>query len=467
MVILDESREATPPALSRWAKANLRFQIFGSGLAKTVGFLGVLGGLIFAIVYIINNWPSSSVPPPEVTSLSRAEVAPEEEVHITGKNLGAVSEAHLVAGLIDERILYLPVSDSRLIVNVPQGVGVGIYDLELRVDGEDGGIVAGQLEVTGPPTPTPSPTPLPLSPTPDIEREPIVFADLNWDSAQIQNAISRFIIEHGFGYPTDAIFGGPIPLWKSIFEGNIHVLMEALLPNYQSEWEKGLEEGSIIPLGKSLDDNWQSGFVIPTYVAEANPGLKSVSDLPDYREIFATGASGGRAVLVTCLVVWECSKINNDQVRAYGLEEVIELKYPASQGALFASLENAYENREPWLGYLWGPTQIASKLELTRLEEPPYSESCWDVHKGCAYPTSRIRIVVNPGLLERAPQVMEFLRKWDLNTATQVTIENQFAASGSDLQETVLWFLTNNEAVWIQWVPHDVFVRVRDAVKDQ
>ena len=33
--------------------------------------------------------------------------------------------------------------------------------------------------------------------------------------------------------------------------------------------------------------------------------------------------------------IWNCSKINEGQVRAYGLDDVIELKDPGSEEALF------------------------------------------------------------------------------------------------------------------------------------
>ena len=48
--------------------------------------------------------------------------------------------------------------------------------------------------------------------------------------------------------------------------------MEICLPNQQAAWDKALKDGAIIPVGKSLDDNWQSAFVVPTYVVEQNPG---------------------------------------------------------------------------------------------------------------------------------------------------------------------------------------------------
>ena len=34
------------------------------------------------------------------------------------------------------------------------------------------------------------------------EKREIVFGGLNWDSALIQNGVARYIVEHGYGYPT-------------------------------------------------------------------------------------------------------------------------------------------------------------------------------------------------------------------------------------------------------------------------
>ena len=54
--------------------------------------------------------------------------------------------------------------------------------------------------------------------------------------------------------------------------------------------------GSAIDLGDSIDDSWQ-GWGIPQYVKDANPGLVSVSDLPDYADQFATAETQGRGAI--------------------------------------------------------------------------------------------------------------------------------------------------------------------------
>ena len=286
----------------------------------------------------------------------------------------------------------------------------------------------------------------------------IVFADGNWDSSQIQTAIARRIVEDGFEYPTEAIFGGTVPLWQGMIKGDIHVTMEIWLPNQKDVWEPAMAMGEVIPVGKSLDDNWQSAYVVPTYVVEQNPGLKTVQDLRDHADIFPQ--EGGKAVLVTCLANWACSAVNESQLKAYGLDDIITLQDPGSQASLFASLEGAYAKGEPWLGYLWGPTQPAAELDLTRLKEPVCAAGA-DPGSGCGYPVAKIRIAVHPTLIPRAPDVIEFLRKWDFTAAIDVAANAYKAETDATFEELATWFLKNHEAAWTQWVPADVAQKVK------
>ena len=290
-------------------------------------------------------------------------------------------------------------------------------------------------------------------------KETIVFADLDWDSAQIQNAIARRIVEDGYGFPTDAIFGGTIPLWQGLVGGDIDESMEIWLPNQKDVWQPAMTKGEVIPVGKSLDDNWQSAFVVPTYVVEQNPGLKTVQDLREHIGVFPQ--EGGKAVLVNCLAAWACSGVNESQVKAYGLDDIITLQDPGSQASLFASLEGAYAKGEPWLGYLWGPTQPAAELDLTRLEEPACGGSAGP-ETGCGYPVANIRIAVHPTLVPRAPEVIEFLRKWDFTAAVDVAANAYKAETDASFEEVATWFLKNHEASWTQWVPADVAQKVKD-----
>lgn len=302
----------------------------------------------------------------------------------------------------------------------------------------------------------------------DEEKPTLIFSDLNWDSAQVQNAIARKIVELGYDYETDAVFGGTVPLMQALTNGDTNVTMEIWLPNQQEAYDTALAAGTITPIGNSLEDNWQSAFIIPQYVADANPGLQSVQDLRDHYEIFVTPDSKGKARLLNCVPGWECETINGLKLEAYGLTDVVELINPGSGEALAAEVRASFDKKEPVLFYYWGPTTLVHELD-TRLggykilEEPPYSEACWDGDNGCAYPTAEVIIVLRTDLADEAPDLVAMFTKWDFNAGNQLAAEGYMADSGADFAEVADWFLLNTEE-WKSWVTTEARDKILEAL---
>ena len=166
------------------------------------------------------------------------------------------------------------------------------------------------------------------------------------------------------------------------------------------------------------------------------------------------GLSGsGKALLVSCLVGWACEKLNESQVIEYGLADVIELQTPGSMAALDAHITGAYEKGEPALFYYWGPTKIAAELDLTVLEEPVCAAGAGP-ESGCAYPLARVLIAVHPSLIQRAPDVVEMLRKWNYTAAAQVAAEGWMSDNEATSEEAAINFLKTQD-VWQEWVSDD------------
>ena len=302
---------------------------------------------------------------------------------------------------------------------------------------------------------------------PEGPKDTIIFGDLNWSSALLQNRIAQYIVEHGYGYPTDVKFGATLPLFQGLQNGDTHVTMEIWLPNQDEAWNKAREDGAVLSVGKSLGNDWQSAFVIPAYLQEQYPDLDSVEDLKEqqYKDLFKTAETGDKARLVSCIIGWACEDVNAKQVDGYGLSDHVEIINPGDGAALNADLYGAYEREEPWLGYQWGTNDPALKLDLVRLEEPAYSDQCWFTTKACAYEDATILIAVYPDLPGRAPDVLEMLRKWDFNiNIYKSVVQWQDANPDADVKATAMWWLNNNADIWGGWVTDDAAASIQAAL---
>ena len=64
--------------------------------------------------------------------------------------------------------------------------------------------------------------------TTEEEKEKIVFADLNWESAEIQTRIAGYILEHGYGYPVENVVADTTSQFPAFENDDVHVSMESL-----------------------------------------------------------------------------------------------------------------------------------------------------------------------------------------------------------------------------------------------
>ncbi|MDE0141237.1 MAG: hypothetical protein OXN19_07165 [Caldilineaceae bacterium] len=295
----------------------------------------------------------------------------------------------------------------------------------------------------------------------------IIFSDLNWPSAELQNRIAQYIVEKGYGYSTDVVLGATLPLFQGLRKGDTHVTLEIWLPNQDEAWYEALGKGEVVEIGASLGKDWQSAFVIPKYLQEQYPELDSVEDLKDdqFKELFASAETGGKARLVSCVIGWACEEVNAAQVIGYELEDHVHVVNPGDGAALNADLYGAYEKGEPWIGYQWGTNDPALILDLVRLEEPAYSDECWESNKACAYEDADILIAVHPGLVDAAPDVIKMLEAWDFNIEVYKEVARwQEENSDASSHDAALWWLNSRSDIWSTWVTEDAAAAIEEAL---
>jgi glycine betaine/proline transport system substrate-binding protein len=311
---------------------------------------------------------------------------------------------------------------------------------------------------------------------------PITFGDYGWDSAIVLNRIAQFILEEGYGYETDSIFGETIPLFQGLLSGDLDVSME-IWADQQPGWQPAIDDGILVDLGTSFGESVQ-GWYVPTYVIEGDdergiepiaPDLRHVDDLPDYNHLFPDPEDPNRGRFYDCIAGWECERVNEAKFHAYGLNDYYNRFLPGSGAALATSLVSAYERGDPWVGYYWGPTWIFGQLDLTMLEEPEYTEECWDQivealdadtmpEEACAYPAVAVHIAAHSEFAEQAPDVVEFLENFDLTMEQVSEMLAYMFENDAEAEEAAHWFLREREDLWTDWVPEEVAERVRNAL---
>ncbi|QEN08098.1 ABC transporter substrate-binding protein [Oceanispirochaeta crateris] len=289
----------------------------------------------------------------------------------------------------------------------------------------------------------------------DNDTTTIVFGDVSWDSVQVHNRIVAFIIENGYtGYKADFIPGDTMPVINGVIRGDIDVDMESWHNNVYEIYEKGINSGDMVDLGKNMPDAPQ-GWWVPRYLVEGPdaqaPNLKSIDDLPQYADLFTDPEDSSKGIIYGGVAGWGQLAISEDFYEEHNLSETFNLGVAGSGTALAGTMVGAYAKKEPWVGYYWAPTAVLGKLDMIRLP-------------GTEYPAAAVNILVNKSMLEKAPDVVEMLKKY----STTVDQNNQFLAKmdaeGWDTQQTAEWFLKNNEEVWTKWVSSEVAEKVKAAL---
>lgn len=304
-------------------------------------------------------------------------------------------------------------------------------------------------------------------------QETIVFADAGWESIRFHSYVAGIIMEEGYGdYSMDMVSGSTPVTLMGLRQGDIDVEMEMWTSNIIEVYNEALESGDIVELGVNFDDNAQ-GFYVPTYVMEGDaernidpmaPGLKTVKDLADYWQVFEDEEDPSKGRIYGAIPGWKVDEIMRTKVETYGLDEYYNYFSPGSDTALSAVIVSSYERGEPIVAYYWEPTWIMGMLDMTLLEDEPYSEELWNNGYACEFEAMEITIAANAEFVERNPELAEFLSKY--STSSKLTSEAlaYMRENETDERAAAVWFLENNEDVWTRWVPEDVTQKVKNSL---
>ena len=306
---------------------------------------------------------------------------------------------------------------------------------------------------------------------------PVIRAH-TWESGAIllNNAIFEFIVEEGYGYPVEIVVETTPVLQESLPEGEVDLNLEGWQQNIPEWYDKHINNGDIVNLGMIYEGGPQY-YLIPRWVAEEY-GIETVFDMKDHWELFQDPQDPSKGVFYNCLIGTQCREINTVKLEAYGLVKYFNLISPASEVALTAALARPQESRKPVFGFAYAPSVLFGAHDWYVLEEPPYSAACWaavtaatgddglrPIDEACAYEVVPIETLAHKGLLDKAPDVVEMLRKMVVGLEPLSESLAWADQNGVDDWNTVaLRYLRTYEARWKSWVTPRAFEKIKLAL---
>ena len=320
--------------------------------------------------------------------------------------------------------------------------------------------------------------------------ETVKFHDGQWGSNWVHLAITRYILENGYGCETEEVQGTTGTQKLTLVEGDVHINMETWRMNIPVWYKENTANGKIIDLAGTTDPLTSlpagspgqtvavagQGFYVPAYMVNGDaergieataPDLKTVQDLRKYKDLFADPTDPDKGQVFNCILGWECQKVNRAKWFAYDMYTDFNVIEPGGSAALKAAVVAPYEAGEPFVSYYWQPTDVINLRDMIMLEEPAWNQECQDATDlaveaepyestiGCHFPISDTHTVVNAEFAERNPRVITFLTNYYVDAKPLAEAEAYKSEAGVEWVDVAIKYLRENGDVWRQWIATD------------
>jgi glycine betaine/proline transport system substrate-binding protein len=303
----------------------------------------------------------------------------------------------------------------------------------------------------------------------------IHFGDITWESGSLTTEILRTIVEKGYGYPTDTLPGSTVSLETALAKDDVQVIGEEWAGRSPG-WIKAEGEGKVFGLGDTVKGATE-GWWVPEYVIKGDaergikavaPDLKSVADLPKYKDVFRDPESPQQGRFLNSPSGWTSEIVNTQKLKAYGLTDSYVNFKTGSGAALDAEITSSIKRGKPVLFYYWSPTPLLGKFKLVKLEEPPFDAEAWKTLSDASNPNPRgtrslpahLAIGISAPFHAKYPDLVAFFQKVDLPIDLLNQTLGQMSEKRLEPRVVAQSFLRDHPEVWKAWVPADVATKV-------
>lgn len=295
----------------------------------------------------------------------------------------------------------------------------------------------------------------------------VSISEMNWASAAVVTAVSKFLLEQGYGCKVKKVPSSTVPVVTSLAENGSPDIATELWLNGAPAIPKLMKEGKVKGLTKVLSDGGVEGWYIPAYLAEKHPELKTIEGLLKNPQLVG-------ARFHQCPSGWGCQIANASLAKAFELEKNgIEVFQHGSGETLATSIASAYGEKKPWFGYYWEPTAVLGKFPMVRIDLGPVDEKihacnadkdCNEVGKS-QYPPSPVATVVTTDFIKRAPAAAKLMENVAFTNKQMGEVLAWKKDNRASADEAAVHFIQNYKDVWTKWIDADAKKKLAGLLK--
>lgn len=259
----------------------------------------------------------------------------------------------------------------------------------------------------------------------DERKGTLELAQPPWVNSLPQAYMVKVVIEDHLGWEVNITEADIGVIFAAIANGTTDFFVDVWLPDSHEPFIE--EHGDDIELLEPFTAVPPNGLVVPTYV-----DIDSIEELNEHRDKFngeIIGIEPGAGLNI----------VTRDAIEAYGLDYTL---VEGSDFAMTASIQDAVDNEE-WIVTLgWSPHWKFTIFDLKYLEDPleAFSDTRY------LYPA------ISKDFKEKAPEVVDFLNKWEVEEATWDELIYQINIDEIDPETAVRNWLDDHQDIVDSWL---------------
>ncbi|AVX03029.1 hypothetical protein MXMO3_00483 [Maritalea myrionectae] len=287
--------------------------------------------------------------------------------------------------------------------------------------------------------------------------EVVTIADLQWPSASILAHIHHQLFRSEFNCDAQVVQSDLANVAATIDAAQEPKIVPELWVNrVAGQWNKLGEAQRAFMAASSFDATTLEGWFVPSKVTADFPQLGAAEKLADMPGLYERD----KIRFITCPEKWACHVLNDNLIRAFGLQNVFEVVVPQSRFEMDQMIGQIISAREPAVFYYWQPNAVLHQFDFAALSLGDYvadaypclAQSSCGAPKRSDFPSEQIGLVAASDVRADMPELLGYLRRATMPIAVMNELLAVQERQAFTAQQTATHFIEAFPETWQAWV---------------